>query len=84
MRDAQEIGMHRDSLDPRPSDPSAEAALENQWVIQQRRRAWMTLVTWDVHMACVLGRPTTTDLSMAPPSTVHSPCRRLLSSRGRA
>ncbi|KAH6620697.1 hypothetical protein B0J18DRAFT_204613 [Chaetomium sp. MPI-SDFR-AT-0129] len=68
MRDAQEIGMHRDNLDPRPSSPSAEAILENQWLIQQRRRTWMTLVTWDIHMACVLGRPATSDLSMAPPS----------------
>jgi hypothetical protein len=29
---------------------------------------WMTLVLWDLHMACVLGRPTTTNLNMAPPS----------------
>ncbi|KAK4243787.1 hypothetical protein C7999DRAFT_17908 [Corynascus novoguineensis] len=68
IRDAQEIGLHRDSLDPRPASNDAEAVLENQWEIQRRRIAWMTLVQWDVHMACVLGRPTTTDLSMAPPS----------------
>lgn len=28
----------------------------------------MTLVVWDMHMACVLGRPTTTNLRAAPPS----------------
>jgi len=68
IRDAQEIGLHRDSFDPRPASNDAEAVLENQWEIQRRRITWMTLVQWDVHMACVLGRPTTTDLSMAPPS----------------
>lgn len=28
------------------------------------RRVWMTLVVWDVHMACVLGRPTTIGLDV--------------------
>jgi hypothetical protein len=68
IRDAQEIGLHRDSLDPKPAGDGAEAALENQWEVQRRRKTWMTLVMWDIHMACCLGRPTTTDLSMAPPS----------------
>jgi hypothetical protein len=68
MRDAQEIGLHRDSLDPKPRGDGAEAVLENQWEVERRRRMWMTLVLWDIHMASVLGRPTTTNLSMTPPS----------------
>ncbi|KAL2184853.1 hypothetical protein L209DRAFT_765716 [Thermothelomyces heterothallicus CBS 203.75] len=68
VRDAQEIGLHRDSLDPKPASNDAEAVLENQWEVQRRRKAWMTLVQWDIHMASVLGRPTTTDLRMATPS----------------
>ncbi|KAK4233859.1 OMPdecase-domain-containing protein [Achaetomium macrosporum] len=68
IRDAQEIGLHQDSRDPKPASDSAEAVLENQWYIQRRRKCWMTLVVWDLHMACVLGRPTTTNLGMAPPS----------------
>ncbi|KAK4155044.1 OMPdecase-domain-containing protein [Chaetomidium leptoderma] len=69
IRDAQEIGLHRDSLDPKPrAGAGAEAVLENQWVIQRRRKTWMTLVSWDVHMASVLGRPTATNLCIAEPS----------------
>ncbi|KAL2020765.1 hypothetical protein VTK56DRAFT_7963 [Thermocarpiscus australiensis] len=68
IRDAEEIGLHRDSLDPKPASDDAEAVLENQWEIQRRRKAWMTLVEWDVHMACLLGRPTNISLGMVQPS----------------
>lgn len=82
IRDAQEIGLHHDGLDPRPGtgagaggeqQSAAEAVLENQWEIQRRRRVWMTLVTWDVHMASVLGRPTTTDSAAAGTATASLP-----------
>ncbi|KAL1842299.1 hypothetical protein VTJ49DRAFT_5580 [Mycothermus thermophilus] len=63
IRDAQEIGLHRDSLDPRPRASTAEAVLENRWDIQRRRKTWMTLSLWDGHMACVLGRPALTPTS---------------------
>ncbi|KAM7199551.1 hypothetical protein V8F33_004362 [Rhypophila sp. PSN 637] len=63
IRDGQEIGLHRDSLDPKPANNSPEAILENQWAIQRRRKLWITLVWWDLHAAVVLGRPTTIDLS---------------------
>lgn len=46
IRDAQEIGMHRDSLDPKPKDDSLESLVENQWYIQRRRKMYMILVTW--------------------------------------
>lgn len=48
IKDAQELGMHRDSLDPKPVDPSAEAALENEWLIQRRRKMYMILCIWSV------------------------------------
>jgi hypothetical protein len=38
--------MHKDSLDPRPRDSSAEAALENQWQIEHRRRLYGLLAIW--------------------------------------
>lgn len=37
IKDAQEIGMHRDSLDPRPASNALEDVLENQWLIQRRQ-----------------------------------------------
>ena len=38
--------MHRDGSDPEPEDDSAEAALENQWHVQDRRKMYMILVSW--------------------------------------
>ncbi|KAH7367294.1 hypothetical protein B0T11DRAFT_325578 [Plectosphaerella cucumerina] len=68
IKDAQEIGMHRDSLDPRPASNSPEDILENQWLIQRRRRMYMTLLVWDVHCGVVLGRPGTIDWRSNPPT----------------
>ncbi|KAK4188823.1 OMPdecase-domain-containing protein [Podospora australis] len=71
MRDAMEIGLHRDSVDPvlSPSEASDPGnVLENQWEIERRRRTWMTLHMWDLNMAAVLGRPTTINLTMPFPS----------------
>ncbi|KAK9779007.1 hypothetical protein SCAR479_04243 [Seiridium cardinale] len=63
IRDAQEIGLHRDQFDPQP-DPNAttEEALEAMWKAQSRRKIWMTLVMWDLHTGAVLGRPTSIDI----------------------
>lgn len=46
IRDAQELGMHSDSLDPKPRDKSIESVLENQWLIQVRRKMYMVLSIW--------------------------------------
>ena len=46
IRDAQELGMHTDSLDPKPKDTSMESMRENDWLIQRRRGMYMTLATW--------------------------------------
>lgn len=63
IRDAQEVGLHRNSMDPKPWAQTVEAVLENQWEIQRRRRLWMTLISWDVQMGAILGRPITVDMS---------------------
>ncbi len=73
IRDAQEIGLHRDSLDPKPKTNDVAAVLENQWEIERRLRLWMTLVGWDVHTGIVLGRPTTIDWSINPTLPVDAP-----------
>ncbi|OAQ96659.1 hypothetical protein LLEC1_05483 [Akanthomyces lecanii] len=57
IRDAQELGMHRDSLDPKPGDSNVESILKNQWRILRRRKMYMILVSWDINMAVFLGRP---------------------------
>jgi hypothetical protein len=63
IRDAQEIGLHKRLMDRPARAPrlTAEEALEDLWAEQLRRRMWMTLKTWDIHMAIILGRPTTMD-----------------------
>ncbi|KAI8960860.1 Orotidine 5'-phosphate decarboxylase [Daldinia sp. FL1419] len=62
IRDAQEIGLHRDQMDPQPRpEDSTEEALEKMWDAQSRRRVWMTLLGWDLHTGAVLGRPTSVD-----------------------
>ena len=43
IRDAQELGMHRDAYDPKPKDNSLESVLENQWLVQMRRKTYMVL-----------------------------------------
>ncbi|KAK3344690.1 hypothetical protein B0H65DRAFT_572953 [Neurospora tetraspora] len=68
IRDAQELGLHRPSLDPRPPpSATADAILQNQWEIQRRRTVWLNLVTWDIHCGATLGRPSTIDLTTNPP-----------------
>jgi hypothetical protein len=67
-RDAQELGIHRDSLDPKPKDSSIESVLENQWVIQRRRRMYALLAVWDLNCAMVLGRPGTIDWNKLLPT----------------
>ncbi|UKZ59143.1 uncharacterized protein TrAtP1_000461 [Trichoderma atroviride] len=57
IRDAQELGMHRDSLDPKPKSNDVESVLLNQWQIEKRRHLYMMLGSWDIHMCLILGRP---------------------------
>lgn len=62
IRDAQEIGLHKDiNFKIRKPDEKPEEILEGLWQEQLRRRMWLILSLWDIHMAIVLGRPTTID-----------------------
>ncbi|KAL4723199.1 hypothetical protein ACLX1H_009689 [Fusarium chlamydosporum] len=68
IRDAQDLGMHRDSLDPKPTNSSVENILENQWLIQRRRRIYILLAIWDLNCAMILGRPGTVDWNQTLPT----------------
>ncbi|KAL7944454.1 hypothetical protein V8C42DRAFT_89009 [Trichoderma barbatum] len=57
IRDAQELGMHRDALDPKPTSNDVESVLLNQWQVEKRRHLYMMLSIWDIHMSHILGRP---------------------------
>lgn len=71
VRDAQEIGLHRDQFDPQPGpDDNTEKALEAVWDAQQRRRIWMTLVGWDLHTGAVVSNIRS---SLIPPFTRLTP-----------
>lgn len=74
IRDAQEIGLHKDHQDqPRLGDDRG-SVLEMLWVHQLRRRTWLILSCWDLHMAIVLGRPTTVDSrDTRPPFPIDAP-----------
>lgn len=63
IRDAQEIGLHKVTIDrgSRKPNQKPEDILESLWIEQLRRRMWTILSLWDIHMAIVLGRPTTID-----------------------
>ena len=61
IRDAQEIGLHKNTTERRMPDESPGDVLENLWLEQLRRRVWLIISLWDIHMALVLGRPTTID-----------------------
>lgn len=73
IRDAQEAGLHMDSLDPKPKSTNLEDILENQWEIQRRRKTWCILMVWDVHVGIVLGRPTTIDMRLPYTLPVDAP-----------
>ncbi|KAK2590122.1 hypothetical protein QQS21_012202 [Conoideocrella luteorostrata] len=68
IRDAQELGMHRDSLDPKPTGTNLENVLENQWLIERRRKLYLILAIWDINMCLILGRPGTVDWRHGLPS----------------
>lgn len=73
VRDAQECGLHRDSLDPEPRSDKLEDILENQWEIQRRRKTWILLMSWDIHTAIVLGRPASIDMSVRYTLPIDTP-----------
>lgn len=72
IKDAQEIELHKDSYQPMRHKP--EDGYEQEWHHQLRRRTWLVLALWDIHMALVLGRPTTIDMrDPRPPFPIDAP-----------
>ena len=58
IRDAQEFGLHKRE----PNRLAYGVQTPNQlWTEQLCRRMWSILALWDIHMAIILGRPTTID-----------------------
>ncbi|KAK6364441.1 uncharacterized protein PV06_08034 [Exophiala oligosperma] len=55
IRDAQEIGLHAESISLSPP-----VSIDAQWDKETRRKLWFVLHNWDIHMAVVLGRPIAT------------------------
>jgi hypothetical protein len=74
IRDAQEIGLHKSIAERRKLDEKPEDVLETLWLEQLRRRVWLIISLWDIHMALVLGRPTTIDSRDGkPPFPIDAP-----------
>ena len=74
IRDAQEIGLHKMTRERTKPDENPGQVLENLWIEQLRRRVWLVLCLWDIHMALVLGRPATIDnRDGKPPFPIDAP-----------
>ena len=74
IRDAQEIGLHKSVAERRKPDEKPGDVLEALWLEQLRRRVWLVISLWDIHMALVLGRPTTIDCRDGkPPFPIDAP-----------
>jgi hypothetical protein len=58
IRDAQEIGLHKGSLERLQQAIGQSTILEDFWLEQLQRRVWLILSLWDIQMAVALGRPT--------------------------
>ncbi|KAF4628581.1 hypothetical protein G7Y89_g9572 [Cudoniella acicularis] len=61
IRDAQEIGLHKNTGERPPNAKEQDDILENLWLEQLQRRLWLILSIWDIQMAVALGHPTTID-----------------------
>ncbi|KAM3080688.1 hypothetical protein ACMFMG_005622 [Clarireedia jacksonii] len=73
IRDAQEIDLQKDNFDVQRHHVPEEG-FAHLWHQQLRRRTWLVLSLWDVHMALVLGRPTTIDIrDPRPPFPIDAP-----------
>ncbi|KAL0939708.1 fungal specific transcription factor domain-containing protein [Colletotrichum truncatum] len=82
IRQAQALGLHlQRNLQNQPS-LTADDAVASVWWDEYRRRLWITLFTWDSHMACILSRPRAINLSdctAEPPAGCDIPRDRLTS-----
>ena len=58
-RQAQELGLHRQSRVQQNETGQVEDTLSLLWYDEYKRRMWINLFIWDSGMAMVLGRPRT-------------------------
>ena len=74
IRDAQEIGLHRNVVECGKPKEKPEDALNNRWLEQLRRRVWLILSWWDIDMAMLLGRQAIIDRrDEKPPFPIDAP-----------
>ncbi|KAM5359547.1 hypothetical protein ACJZ2D_014403 [Fusarium nematophilum] len=59
IRQAQTLGLHLSSETSQSCKGSSEDALSEAWLAEHCQRLWITLFSWDSHMAVLLGRPRT-------------------------
>ncbi|KAM0420395.1 hypothetical protein ACHAPT_011815 [Fusarium lateritium] len=63
IRQAQALGLHLSSETSQGYNGSSEDALSQAWLAEHCQRLWATLFSWDSHMAVLLGRPRTINIS---------------------
>ncbi|KAL6813001.1 hypothetical protein GGI42DRAFT_161612 [Trichoderma sp. SZMC 28013] len=57
IRQAQELGLHRQREIYQSSETNVEETLSRFWYEQHKKRIWINLFVWDGFMAMILGRP---------------------------
>ncbi|EHK20805.1 uncharacterized protein TRIVIDRAFT_153605 [Trichoderma virens Gv29-8] len=57
IRQAQELGLHRQKEIYQSSQSNIEETLSMFWYEQNKKRTWINLFVWDGYMAMILGRP---------------------------
>ncbi|KAL6697262.1 hypothetical protein J3F84DRAFT_282679 [Trichoderma pleuroticola] len=57
VRQAQELGLHRQREVYQSSETNVEETLSKFWYEQHKKRIWINLFVWDGFMAMILGRP---------------------------
>ncbi|KAH0524007.1 hypothetical protein TsFJ059_008931, partial [Trichoderma semiorbis] len=57
LRQAQELGLHRQREIYQSRDTNVEETLSMFWYEQHKKRTWINLFVWDGYMAMLLGRP---------------------------
>ncbi|KAL6826486.1 hypothetical protein V8C40DRAFT_216562 [Trichoderma camerunense] len=76
IRQAQELGLHRQREIYQSSETNVEETLSMFWYEQHKKRIWINLFVWDSFMAMILGRPRMIhmdDCDVKPPMDCNIP-----------
>ncbi|KAJ5985224.1 hypothetical protein N7522_012420 [Penicillium canescens] len=57
IRQAQELGLHRQREIRQPDETNISKTLSCLWYEENKKRLWINLFVWDSFMAMILGRP---------------------------